>query len=123
MKPLGYVLLNPSVRANRPVLSYLKWANRIPKTYATEVLGEQPEATQANEDKNQLAMLKHFKSLMPMAQDVRKPMFYLTAADGAIGAHSSAVQDCRRQFDELADRILGQIDQPRSSHVAARGGH
>ena len=30
MRPLGYVLLNPSVRENRPVKSYLKWANRIP---------------------------------------------------------------------------------------------
>ena len=106
MSPIGYVLLNPSVRENRPVKSYLKWANRIPSTYASEVLGETPEETIADEDDNQLAMLKHFKSLMPMAQDARKPMFHLTAADGAIGGHSSAVQDCKRQFSNLARRIL-----------------
>jgi chromosome partitioning protein len=110
MKPLGYVLLNPSVRGNRPVKSYLKWANRIPSTYAKEVLNEKPDASLADEDDNQLAMLKHFKSLMPMAQDARKPMFHLTAADGAIGGHSGAVQDCKRQFNALATRILERID-------------
>jgi cellulose biosynthesis protein BcsQ len=111
MQPLGYVLLNPSVRENRPVKSYSKWANRIPKTYAVEVLNEQPKEASADDDDNQLAMLKHFKSLMPMAQDARKPMFHLTAADGAIGGHSSAVQDCKRQFSALATRILHRIDE------------
>ena len=109
MQPLGYVLLNPSVRENRPVKSYLKWANRIPDTYAIEVLGEQREAA-TPEDENQLAMLKHFKSLMPMAQDARKPMFHLTSADGAIGGHSAAVQDCKKQFNALARRILSRVE-------------
>ncbi|MGH7136936.1 MAG: ParA family protein, partial [Pirellulales bacterium] len=110
MKPLGYVLLNPSVRENRPVKSYLRWANRIPSTYATEVLNES-DGTTLDDDDNQLAMLKHFKSLMPMAQDARKPMFHLTAADGAIAGHSSAVQDCRRQFSNLAARILNRMNR------------
>ncbi|MDA8376569.1 MAG: ParA family protein [Planctomycetia bacterium] len=111
MKPLGYVLLNPSVRENRPVKSYLKWANRIPATYCKEILGENLSAATAADDPNQLAMLKHFKSLMPMAQDARKPMFHLTAADGAIGGHAGAVQDCRLQFQTLANRILERADK------------
>jgi cellulose biosynthesis protein BcsQ len=111
MKPLGYVLLNPSVRENRPVKSYLKWANRIPDTYAKEVLNDSGQPASADDDNNQLAMLKHFKSLMPMAQDARKPMFQLTAADGAIGGHAGAVQDCKRQFETLAKRILLRIDE------------
>lgn len=109
MTPLGYVLLNPSVRENRPVKSYLKWADRIPSTYARDVLEQSPCSSGAAEDPNQLAMLKHFKSLMPMAQDARKPMFHLTAADGAIGGHSSAVQDCKRQFQTLAKRIIQSL--------------
>jgi len=109
MQPLGYILLNPSVRENRPIKSYLKWANRIPSTYANEVLGEALASASVDDDDNQLVMLKHFKSLMPMAQDARKPMFHLTAADGAIGGHSSAVQDCKRQFHQLAERILVRI--------------
>lgn len=112
MMPLGYVLLNPSVRENRPVKSYLKWANRIPSTYAEEVLENHGQPASADDDQNQLAMLKHFKSLMPMAQDVRKPMFHLTAADGAIGGHAGAVLDCKRQFTALAQRVLERIAEP-----------
>ena len=112
MQPLGYVLLNPSVRENRPVKSYLKWADRIPCTYAHEVLDNHATLSgyaSVGDDINRLAMLKHFKSLMPMAQDARKPMFHLTAADGAIGGHSSAVQDCKRQFHDLAETILRRL--------------
>ena len=50
-------------------------------------------------------MLKHYRSLMPLAQEARKPMFFLKPADGAIGGHASAVQDCYRDFRELARRI------------------
>ncbi len=110
MQPLGYVLLNPSVRENRPVKSYLRWANRIPATYSKEILGETQYPRAAGDDPNQLAMLKHFKSLMPMAQDARKPMFHLTAADGAIGGHASAVRDCGDQFRDLANRILNLLE-------------
>jgi hypothetical protein len=110
MEPLGYVLLNPSVRGNRPVKSYMRWANRIPGTYANEVLGQPSSALSVETDPNALAMLKHFKSLMPMAQDARKPMFHLTSADGAIGGHAAAVQDCKTQFKNLADRLLRCIE-------------
>lgn len=106
MKPIGYVLLNPSVRSNRPVKAYRRWAERIPAVYATEVLGAHAATDATQVDPNQLAMIKHFKSLMPMAQDARKPMFLLKPADGAIGGHATAVQDCYVQFRDLAKRIL-----------------
>lgn len=108
MTPLGYVLLNPSVRSNRPVKAYAKWARRIPEVYAREVLSQHLAATPEG-DINRLAMLKHFKSLMPMAQDARKPMFLLKPADGAIGGHAAAVQDCYKEFQQLAQRILHEV--------------
>ncbi len=109
MTPIGYVLLNPSVRSNRPVKAYRKWADRIPAVYASEVLGvPAPPSDDTETDPNQLAMIKHFKSLMPMAQDARKPMFLLKPADGAIGGHATAVQDCYRQFRDLAQRLMAE---------------
>lgn len=101
MCPLGYVVLNPSVRSNRPVKAYKKWVERIPKTYADEVLDEQGFL----DGKHELAMIKHFKSLMPLAQDARKPTFLLKPADGAIGGHGAAVSECYGQFKQLAERI------------------
>lgn len=101
MSPLGYVVLNPSVRSNRPVKAYKKWVERIPVVYESEVRGGKFTLG----DSDQLAMIKHFKSLMPLAQDARKPMFLLKPADGAIGGHGAAVAECFEQFKNLAERI------------------
>jgi len=101
MTPLGYVILNPSVRSNRPVIAYKKWVDRIPDVYEKEIKGG--GFVLGNSD--QLAMIKHFKSLMPLAQDARKPMFLLKPADGAIGGHVAAVNECYEQFKKLATRI------------------
>jgi cellulose biosynthesis protein BcsQ len=104
MTPLGYVILNPSVRSNRPVKAYKKWTERIPQIYLREVV-ETSNLFDAGQ--HQLAMIKHFKSLMPLAQDARKPMFLLQYADGAIGGHVNAVQDCYIQFKQLATHVAG----------------
>lgn len=106
IQPVGYVLLNPSVRSNRPVKAYLKWAERIPGVYASQILSTSAPNRGRDDDPNLLAMIKHFKSLMPMAQDVRKPMFLLKPADGALGGHAAAVLDCYGEFRGLARRIL-----------------
>jgi len=44
-----------------------------------------------------------------MAQEARKPMFLLKPADGAIGGHQAAVQDCYSDFESLAINIEDRI--------------
>ena len=79
---------------------------RIPREYREAVLGEAAETSpDAMQDDHCLALLKHYRSLMPMAMEARKPMFFLKPADGAIGAHTAAVADCRTDFDALARRV------------------
>jgi len=56
-----------------------------------------------------LATIKHYRSLIPMAQEHRKPIFNLTSADGAIGSHFGAVQDAKKDFKDLAIKIAHQI--------------
>jgi chromosome partitioning protein len=107
MKPVGYIVMQHSVRRDRPVKSYDKWIARMPEYYRKYVLGKPANDPQSIEnDKNCLALLKHYRSLMPMAQEARKPMFQLKPADGAIGAHVQAVQDSYRDFKKLSLEIL-----------------
>jgi cellulose biosynthesis protein BcsQ len=108
MSPIGYVVQQHSVRLDRPTRAYDRWASKIPDVYRTDVLGEAGDATSPS-TAHQLALLKHYRSLMAMAQEARKPIFHLQPADGAIGAHYYAVQDCRRDFKELATRIAERI--------------
>ncbi|MBK7940154.1 MAG: AAA family ATPase [Lewinellaceae bacterium] len=113
MQPIGYVLLQHGARENRPVKAYDNWAIKIPSTYIQYVLNNpsiERDHLLIESDPNNLGMLKHYRSLMPLAMAARKPMFYLKPADGAIGAHVEAVRSCFDDFKQLADKILHQIE-------------
>jgi chromosome partitioning protein len=106
MMPAGYVVMQHAVRLDRPVKAYAKWMGRIPGVYREAVLEEGSNAAVTVEkDPHCLAQLKHYRSLMPLAQEARKPMFFLKPADGAIGGHATAVQTCYHDFRDLAGRI------------------
>jgi cellulose biosynthesis protein BcsQ len=104
--PLGYVVLRHSIRLDRPVKAFDRWIAKIPATYAESVLESQAAvASSIDNDPNCIAKLKDYRSLMPLAQEARKPMFHLKAADGALGAHTYAVADAYKDFKAVAIRI------------------
>jgi cellulose biosynthesis protein BcsQ len=106
MIPAGYVVLQHAVRLDRPVRAYAKWLDRIPGVYREAVMGEGTiSPINQGDDPHRLATLRNYRSLMPMSQDARKPMFDLTYADGAIGSHAQLVQTCANEFKNLAQRI------------------
>ncbi len=107
MNPLGYVVMQHSMRDTRPVKADQRWMNRIPPVYRTAVLAEpeSPSSVRVEDDIHCLAQLRHYRSLMPLAVEAHKPMFHLKPADGAIGAHSDAVNDCRNEFVRLATMV------------------
>jgi deoxyhypusine synthase len=100
------------IKESRPVKSYLKWANRIPQIFKESVLKQTIGTTiSVEEDENCLALLKHYHSLVPMAMEVKKPIFSLKPADGAIGAHFGAVGNAYNDFKNLTIKILSLIEQ------------
>jgi cellulose biosynthesis protein BcsQ len=110
MRPAGYVVMQHATRADRPVKAYLRWMDRIPNEYRQSVVGEPSEVNvRVENDPYCLAALKHYRSLMPLAMEARKPMFQLKPADGAIGAHAQAVRDCYTDFHRLACQILSVV--------------
>ncbi len=109
MNPVGYVILQHAVRLDRPVKAYERWMSHIPATYRSEVLDVQGKTVpRVMNDPNCLASLKNYRSLMTLAQDALKPMFYLKAADGALGGHLYAVQGCHEHFKNLAIAIANK---------------
>jgi hypothetical protein len=59
-----------------------------------------------------LGRVKRYPSLEAAARDVRKPMFELGPADGALGSQLQAAQQAYRDFSELADRIADATWRP-----------
>jgi chromosome partitioning protein len=111
MQPAGYLIQQHSVRLDRPVQAYDRWIAQIPSTYRRAVLDEdQPKSLSFENDPECLALLKHYRSLMPMAQQARKPMFHLRPADGALGSHFQAAQTARKDFSRLAAKIAERVN-------------
>ena len=111
MRPIGYVVQQHSIRLSRPVIAYDVWLNQIPEEYAQNLLeqSEGPYAPSPAKDPNSLAMVKHYRSLVPMSQEAHKPIFNLTTADGALGSHAVAAKNAYGDFKELATAILSNV--------------
>ena len=107
MQAIGYVVLPHIVRLDRPEMSYSRWMAGIPAAYRQHVLRKDAalQSEAATEDEHCLAILKHFRILLHLAQEARKPMFALKPADGALEGHTRAITDCYRDFRDLARKI------------------
>jgi hypothetical protein len=108
MRASGYVVLQHAVRLDRPVKAYDRWLRRIPMEFRRSVLGESDSNEPTDSDPYRLATLRNYRSLMPLAQDVRKPMFDLRAADGALGSTGRLVRTCYLEFQDLATTVLNR---------------
>jgi len=109
MVPVGYVVLQHAVWAGRPSTASGKWAARVPGDYAQYVLGRDAGLNDPGKDSECLAVIKHYRSLVPMTQEARKPVFRLKPGDGAMGAHFQAAQEARRDFENLARAIAQRV--------------
>lgn len=111
MRPVGYIVQQHNVRLGRPVRVYDKWVNRMPESYAKFLLSKEQGSfvDKPENDEHCLATVKHYRSLVPMAQEARKPIFKLTPGDGAIGGHAKAVSGAYDDFKALGGTILGRI--------------
>ncbi len=112
MRPIGYVVLQHAVRLDRPVQAYERWLRRIPAEFHSSVLAEAQPPPEPDHDPYRLASLRNYRSLMPLAQDARKPMFDLRPADGALGSMGRLVQICYREFEQLARTVLTASQGP-----------
>lgn len=118
MKPLGYIIMRHITRKESPFEVYRKYMNRIPGEYRESVLGESSRHPlrfrDITEDSHCIALNNHYRSLIQMAVEAKKPMFLLKPADGAIGGHAAAVRDCFLDFRALATKIAQHcgIDLP-----------
>ncbi|MFV2021185.1 ParA family protein [Micromonospora sp. LOL_023] len=108
MEPLGYVIMQPTMRLDRPVHAYRRWLERIPRVFSASVLNH-PQFDIGT--KYEIATLRNYQSLMPLAHDARKPMFDLRSADGALGSTQTLVQRCFQDFRLLSEELLRRLKE------------
>jgi chromosome partitioning protein len=109
MHVLGYVAMQHQERLYRPVQAYKKWVERIPSDYRRYILETPGQAAPTIEaDPYALALLRHYKSIVPIGQEARKPIFSLKTADGVSGSQLATVSQAYKDFRALALNILGK---------------
>jgi len=110
IKPAGYLVIRHAIRLDRPVKAFERWMAKMPATYAQAVLDQTPaQGLTLDSDPNCIAKLRDYRSLLPLAREARKPMFFLKPGDGAMGAHQHAVNDSYAAFKNLAEKIARTI--------------
>ena len=110
MRPIGYVIQQHGVRLSRPVKAYDRWIAQMPVEYLRSVLDREPPpgSIDPEADDNRIATVRHYRSLIPLAQSARKPIFSLAPADGALGSHAAAARDAAQDFRRLVQEILAR---------------
>jgi chromosome partitioning protein len=106
MTSIGYVVARHSVLAGGAVKAFQRWIDRMPGVYRRAFGESEVEDLDVDSDEFCLGQLKDYRSLMPMAQEAKKPMFLLKPADGAIGGHQGAVRQAYKEFKQLAETIV-----------------
>ena len=111
MRPIGYFVQQPAIRLSRPVRADDRWFRRMPGEYVRSVVNGTSvlDNLTPENDPNLVGIIKHFRSLIALAQEARKPIFSLTPADGAIGAHAVAANAAYADFKELAEELLRRM--------------
>ena len=124
MQPIGYLIQQHGVRLSRPVKAYDRWARQMPAEYARSVLGGHPPATvqDPQADAHCIATVKHYRGLVPLAQDARKPIFALSAGDGALGSHAAAARGAFGDFKALVESLLQRTRNASATAVPPRSG-
>lgn len=113
MEAVGYVVIQDGIRLDRPIVDYAKWLERIPPAYSEAIGVRSSDAGPSIEDDPHcLALLRHFRSLLPYAEEARKPMFALKPADGPVGTQIAVVRSCHRDFRALAQKVAVRCGIP-----------
>jgi chromosome partitioning protein len=108
--PIGYVVQQHLARKDQAVKGYARWAELIPATFRKDVLDTDSDMSVSVEsDPHCLALIRHFASLVPIAQQAGKPMFDLKQSDGIGGGQIQAVARCRREFETLVERLIQRL--------------
>ena len=113
MMPVGYVIQQHGVRLSRPVRAHDRWTSQMPGEYSRSILDEASVSApeDVRDDDNCIATVKRYRSLIPLSQEARKPVFELAPADGALGAHAVAAQGAYTDFRMLVEEIRSRVFQ------------
>lgn len=107
---LGYFVIQPPVRLDRPFAHPERWFGRIPEAYLQAAGGGAASPLPPEADPACMGIMRQAPGLMALALEAQKPMFLLRPADGALGALMNAVAQSREDFRRLAEALQNRLN-------------
>jgi hypothetical protein len=115
MRLLGYLCQVAPIHFNKPGPTPLYWKEELARTYSELLLREPVAAVEAAapapkaEDPHCLATLRPYLVLRDLSQELHKPIFDLTPADGAVAGLAVAALDSKREYKHLVRKIAHEL--------------
>lgn len=112
LKFVGYVTQQYTAKKDaegkkRAVNAYERIMKKIPKVIKSEFISKlQPNFENLN---YLLGTIPNLHSLIPLSQNVRKPIFELKSKDGVVGSHFTKVTEAHDIFEDIAKNLLSNI--------------
>jgi cellulose biosynthesis protein BcsQ len=112
----GYITQQFNIYRQKEAQAWQRWGQMVPNYIQSYVVTPLQHIQQDNKplvsdvDNLKLGEFKNYHSLIPMAQAALKPVFELTAANGVVGAHHEYVRNCRREFEQMARKLVDLVE-------------
>jgi len=108
LRTAGYVVMQPHLYKGSLTKAYSRWLELMPQEYSRSIL-QQKDQQKDGAGGAQLGIIRHYHSLMPLAQRAHKPIFELTPAHGVLGGHAAIAQGAGTDFRALAKALAAKI--------------
>ena len=106
----GYINQHFNIQSEKEIKAFKYWTDRVPQMIEDNLIKKMQEidagmVTDTNVDSCKLGDFKNYRSLIPLSQQKRKPIFELDGPE-IVGVHKNNVEECGRDFKELAEKII-----------------
>ena len=110
----GYLCQQFNIYRRRETVSWQIWTEKVPDAVNKNIIQKLREIDHTlvrdlNNGSFKIGDMRNYHSLAPKSQTYQKPIFELTSSDGIVGNHASIVQECKDEFDKLADIIIRNL--------------
>ena len=109
----GYINQQFNMYRKKETAAWKYWTSKVPQMVENNLIKKLQEIDKdmvldLNEGSHKLGDFKNYHSLSPLSQQKRKPIFELDGPD-IIGIHKNSVVKCGKDFKELAEKIIRNI--------------
>jgi len=118
VNPLGYFINQNGSHLQTDSYDPRLVVDRLPITYGRHVLNRVGDHPTLSKDPHYFGSIRNYHTLLEISEPIRKSVFELGAADGAVGSIFQLTQVARNNFETIANEITSRLGIKHSAAAA-----